>query len=161
MQTLEQVWFPGCHSNVGGGYPDCGLSDIAFLWMVDKAASARWGDGGHPLAFNPKYLKEKIAQTMGVLVDSRKGFWRAWPEYRRPVLAPPPAGKETCESVHWSARFRYQCAEKELFSPSPYRPANLKEPLERNALVTDLSELERTYRSWPGSPAAGGTRAQS
>ena len=36
-QTLEQVWFSGVHSNVGGGYPDCGLSDIAFLWMVDKA----------------------------------------------------------------------------------------------------------------------------
>jgi uncharacterized protein (DUF2235 family) len=39
-QTLEQVWFAGAHSNVGGGYPDTGLSDIAFLWMVAKAATA-------------------------------------------------------------------------------------------------------------------------
>jgi len=161
IQTLEQVWFAGCHSNVGGGYSDSGLSDVAFLWMVDKAASARSGDGGKPLAFDPEYLKEKVAQTMGVLVDSRKGFWKAWPEYRRPVLAPTLGNKETCESIHWSARFRYQCTEKKLFSPSPYRPDNLKEPLERNASVTDLSDLERKYRSWPGSPAADGTKAQS
>src|SRR5262249_48857205 len=25
-QTMEQVWFAGVHSNVGGGYPDTGLS---------------------------------------------------------------------------------------------------------------------------------------
>jgi len=36
-QVLEQVWFSGAHSNVGGGYLDTGLSDIALLWMMDKA----------------------------------------------------------------------------------------------------------------------------
>jgi len=36
-QTLQQVWFPGVHSNVGGGYVDCGLSDRAFLWMLSRA----------------------------------------------------------------------------------------------------------------------------
>lgn len=36
-QTLLQVWFPGVHSNVGGGYVDCGLSDRAFLWMLSQA----------------------------------------------------------------------------------------------------------------------------
>ena len=34
---LEQVWFPGVHSDVGGGYPASGLADAAFLWMVGKA----------------------------------------------------------------------------------------------------------------------------
>jgi uncharacterized protein (DUF2235 family) len=33
-QMLAQVWFPGVHSNVGGGYPEHGLSDTAFLWML-------------------------------------------------------------------------------------------------------------------------------
>ena len=36
-QTIEQVWFCGVHSDVGGGYPECGPSDIALDWMIDKA----------------------------------------------------------------------------------------------------------------------------
>lgn len=35
---LKQVWFPGCHSDVGGSYPEpeSRLSDIALKWMVDE-----------------------------------------------------------------------------------------------------------------------------
>jgi uncharacterized protein (DUF2235 family) len=36
-QVLEQVWFPGVHCDVGGGYGSSGLSDLALQWMVDKA----------------------------------------------------------------------------------------------------------------------------
>ena len=36
-QVIEQVWFPGVHSDVGGGYAEQGLSDIALIWMLDKA----------------------------------------------------------------------------------------------------------------------------
>jgi uncharacterized protein (DUF2235 family) len=36
-QRIEQVWFPGCHANVGGGYPDHRLSDISLLWMAERA----------------------------------------------------------------------------------------------------------------------------
>jgi len=32
-----EVWFRGVHSNVGGGYADRGLSDIALEWMFKKA----------------------------------------------------------------------------------------------------------------------------
>ncbi len=39
-QEVEQVWFSGAHSDVGGGYPDHGLSDIPLLWMVDRATRA-------------------------------------------------------------------------------------------------------------------------
>jgi uncharacterized protein (DUF2235 family) len=35
-QILEQVWFTGCHSSVGGGCPDAGLSDITLKWMLTK-----------------------------------------------------------------------------------------------------------------------------
>jgi uncharacterized protein (DUF2235 family) len=35
-QVLEQVWFAGVHSNVGGSYPQAGLSDITLLWMIGK-----------------------------------------------------------------------------------------------------------------------------
>jgi hypothetical protein len=30
-----EVWFRGVHSNIGGGYPDRGLSDIALAWMME------------------------------------------------------------------------------------------------------------------------------
>jgi type VI secretion system (T6SS) phospholipase Tle1-like effector len=30
-----EVWFRGAHSNVGGSYPDRGLSDIALAWMME------------------------------------------------------------------------------------------------------------------------------
>ena len=39
---LEQVWFAGNHSDVGGSYPenDSRLSDTAMKWMVDAAQDA-------------------------------------------------------------------------------------------------------------------------
>ena len=42
-QKVEQVWFPGVHTNIGGGYVDAGLSDRAFLWMCLKAREAGLG----------------------------------------------------------------------------------------------------------------------
>jgi len=36
-QEMRQVWFSGVHCDVGGGYPETGLSDIALLWMADRA----------------------------------------------------------------------------------------------------------------------------
>ena len=73
-QTVEQMWFAGCHSNVGGGYPDPVLSDQAFLWMISKARPL--------LDFDEEYLErrvEKLAEdeARGRLVDSSKGFWGA------------------------------------------------------------------------------------
>jgi len=43
-QTLEQVWFCGVHSDVGGGEPDdlpgtTALSDITLSWMMSKASA--------------------------------------------------------------------------------------------------------------------------
>ncbi|HEX6974357.1 MAG TPA: DUF2235 domain-containing protein [Vicinamibacterales bacterium] len=35
---IEQVWFAGVHSNVGGGYPKHGMSLTALDWMMWKAA---------------------------------------------------------------------------------------------------------------------------
>lgn len=37
-EWLKQVWFPGCHSDIGGSYPEAEsrLSDIALDWMVEE-----------------------------------------------------------------------------------------------------------------------------
>jgi uncharacterized protein (DUF2235 family) len=39
---LKQVWFPGVHCDVGGGYPEpeSGLSKFALKWMLDEARVA-------------------------------------------------------------------------------------------------------------------------
>jgi uncharacterized protein (DUF2235 family) len=38
-QSVQQVWFRGVHSDVGGGYlaKEAGLADAALAWMVDEA----------------------------------------------------------------------------------------------------------------------------
>ncbi|PSR80000.1 hypothetical protein BD289DRAFT_79241 [Coniella lustricola] len=37
--NLKQVWFPGTHANVGGGYYDQQMADITLAWMCDQLAS--------------------------------------------------------------------------------------------------------------------------
>ncbi len=41
---VYEVWFAGVHSNVGGGYYDRGLSDIALKWMIDEGDRRRIAD---------------------------------------------------------------------------------------------------------------------
>ncbi|KAK1718989.1 hypothetical protein BDP67DRAFT_394066 [Colletotrichum lupini] len=36
---LRQVWFPGSHSNVGGGFEDQQIATIALAWMADQLTS--------------------------------------------------------------------------------------------------------------------------
>ena len=35
-QFVEQVWFSGAHSDVGGGYLDTDLSAVSLNWMIDR-----------------------------------------------------------------------------------------------------------------------------
>lgn len=37
--NYEEVWFPGVHSDVGGGYENANLSDCALRWMAEKATA--------------------------------------------------------------------------------------------------------------------------
>jgi uncharacterized protein (DUF2235 family) len=40
-QVIEQVWFPGVHSDIGGGYDDdWRLADLTLDWMLDRLRSA-------------------------------------------------------------------------------------------------------------------------
>jgi hypothetical protein len=94
-QTLEQVWFSGVHSDVGGGYRDTALSEIPLLWMVERASE-------HGLVFEPdhfvptysgidedrRHLGEQIApNALGQIGNSLKSFYLALPRYRRPLAA--------------------------------------------------------------------------
>ena len=41
-QDIEQRWFPGVHSDIGGGYreDESGLSKIPLVWMINEAEKA-------------------------------------------------------------------------------------------------------------------------
>ena len=41
-QDIKQVWFPGVHADIGGGYPEVesALSKYPLLWMVEEAVRA-------------------------------------------------------------------------------------------------------------------------
>jgi uncharacterized protein (DUF2235 family) len=39
-QSVHQVWFTGMHTDVGGGYREHGLSDIALVWLTNQAVDA-------------------------------------------------------------------------------------------------------------------------
>src|SRR6201995_999931 len=34
-QTLTQVWFGGCHSDIGGSFQDTASANITLTWMVN------------------------------------------------------------------------------------------------------------------------------
>lgn len=40
-EWFQQIWFAGCHSDIGGGYPEeeSRLSDVALQWMVEQVES--------------------------------------------------------------------------------------------------------------------------
>lgn len=77
-QILEQVWFAGAHTNVGGGYDDTGLSDITLHWMIEKAQQ-------HGLRFDDRALARLYPDPLGELRDSRAGWINRWLLYRRTV----------------------------------------------------------------------------
>lgn len=66
-QMLEQVWFPGVHSDVGGGYEDSYLSDLAFEWMQNKARSTG-------LLFKDEPRFKPDGDPLGTIHDSSKDW---------------------------------------------------------------------------------------
>lgn len=66
-QTLEQRWFAGSHSNVGGGYVKDGLANIPFRWLADEAKV-------HGLALDHDYLKHFNPYPQAQLYPS-SSFW--------------------------------------------------------------------------------------
>jgi hypothetical protein len=115
---VQQVWFAGVHSNIGGGYPDCALSDISFGWMVQRAMECG-------LVFNERFisdLKEFNPDPVGRLDNSFSlGYKllnkiRVMKPYERPIGQHLGIG----EMIHDSLLTRLQ-------EVPGYRPANLIE----------------------------------
>ena len=126
-QVLEQVWFPGAHSDVGGGYPanEDELSDTALQWMLEKAQHCNLNFDDIKVRPNPS----------GLMHESYKGFYTLQPKLFRPIGADNPKKGNTNEALHLSVMERYK-------NDRNYRPKNLEEYLKkRPELISETDAI--------------------
>ncbi|MGI9251868.1 MAG: DUF2235 domain-containing protein [Pseudohongiellaceae bacterium] len=107
-QIMEQVWFAGVHSDVGGWYDERGLSDITLRWMLGNARRC-----------GMKLKQREFAKVRGNALeqqhDSHTGFWNFRGKHKRQV---PPQGK-----IHESVRERM---ENTSYKPVRELPADVE-----------------------------------
>jgi uncharacterized protein (DUF2235 family) len=109
-QVVQQVWFAGAHSDVGGGYPEHSLSDIALEWMMGAAVTAGLElDPDVILALKPPNPPDPLQKVH----DSKKGFYNLQPGLERPV------GAFSTEYFHQRLVERWQ-------KDQSYRPKSLE-----------------------------------
>lgn len=142
-QDIVQMWFPGVHSDVGGGYPEVesGLSKYPLVWMIDEAASEKHGlrisrsmyrhlARGEPLPGGKRFYVPP--DPCAKMHESLKHVWwllewlpksMRWREWRRGALGwylprGEPRRIEPGALIHESAQLRGGC------TPA-YAPPNL------------------------------------
>lgn len=99
---LKQVWFAGVHTDIGGGYADHSLGDVAGEWMTHEAQACGLGLEPHLFGrMNPDYA--------GPRHNEYKGFYKAM--RRKHVRPPEPV-------VHVSVKRRWQDDSVPYKSPS-------------------------------------------
>jgi uncharacterized protein (DUF2235 family) len=69
-ERISQVWFTGVHTDVGGGYPQDGLSFVTLDWMLDRAEAY----GLVYLHPQRRLLYDPQVNPCDKLNDSRKGL---------------------------------------------------------------------------------------
>jgi len=67
-EKIEQRWFIGAHSNVGGGYPDNMLSNRPLYWMYKNAKAHELYMGDFNLTHEKVHLSEEISDTYSPLM---------------------------------------------------------------------------------------------
>ena len=138
--NIEQNWFPGVHCNVGGGYPESGLSDIALIWMIARTQALTG------LSFDEAAIRRALKPNIdGNIPNSAEKYPidRNFPRSREmfPAGAPAnslvsssgdPAEEQVNEKVHWSvlAKLGRSC---NIYGAryARYDPPNLKEAMAR------------------------------
>lgn len=114
-QVVEQIWFPGVHSDIGGGYEEKGLANEALHWMLNKAKVLGF-------SFDQPYLNSFTPNSLDILHRSRKNIYKFKSRAERHIVQYNAATPE--KSLHSSVKTRYQGMD--------YKPENLEEYLESN-----------------------------
>lgn len=85
-QEMRQVWFTGVHCDIGGGYPDTGLSDLALLWMIDRAKE--YGLAFGPIGADGRFAPDPSESAdFSVVPDGMAGPHDSWTKAYR-LMAP-------------------------------------------------------------------------
>jgi hypothetical protein len=102
--VVAQVWFPGVHSDVGGGYPEHVTSDAPLFWMASRLLQP------HPnveplLDLDPEYLCAQADRRhpygTGMLHKSLTWWWKATTgSIDRTICETDPASEWIHESVY-------------------------------------------------------------
>jgi hypothetical protein len=122
---LQQVWFAGNHSDIGGSYleNESRLSDISLKWMVHAATALpdETGPNGAGIKVNPLLLQLR-PDPLGPQHDEREpGFWGIrWPKGLRHVDP---------EAILHSSVYERAAAERvpHFYAAEDYSPDNLLE----------------------------------
>jgi uncharacterized protein (DUF2235 family) len=143
--NLKQVWFPGVHSNIGGGYDDEELSNLTLAWMMSRLEPfldfrsdfliGEYED-------NVKYYKETGQRrrywSFGYIYNSLKGIYslagaktRTPGNYHRvdPLTGQttPKKLRNTNEYFHASVRARMGLKGPGTLDRGPYDPQSLRD----------------------------------
>jgi Uncharacterized conserved protein len=113
LGRIEQVWFAGVHSNVGGGYPRQGMSLVSLDWMMRKAED-------YGLRFLPEVraLYRALQNVDDKLYDPRAGlgiFYRWKP---RDI-------QQLCRQYHMRPTLHMSAVERIARSTEGYAPGNI------------------------------------
>ena len=108
-QTINEVWFSGVHSDVGGGYPEDTLAYIPLKWMIAEATH-------RGLKFNTHMVEHwgAMAHFRGPAHDSRAKLASLYRYYPRTPTADFRADKQ--------ATIHYSVTQKIAFGSQGYAP---------------------------------------
>lgn len=133
-ERIEQVWFAGVHSNVGGGYPKQGMSLVALDWMLSHAAHCG-------LRLNPmdRELFRAHASVDDLLYDPRGGFGLFYRWAPRDI-------RKYCNRSGIAPRIHLSVAERIANGTDDYAPGNI--PPNANVAVTivDPEDPARAFK---------------
>lgn len=106
-QVIEQVWFPGVHSDVGGGYDDDDrLADLPLAWMLERLEAL--ADLHVPLTVSDR------DNLLGKAHDERTGWGVLWRQGNRSIRGETVDLDAACRDLE--RRFRDH---RPLYRPEP------------------------------------------
>ncbi len=137
---IQQVWFAGVHSNLGGGYPEDQLSYVSLVWIMKEAKAAG-------LDFAEDALEDRAREQSPYarIYDSRAGL-ASYYRYRPRRIGTDRDANEVVPLVHHSV------IERIAFGSDKYAPITL--PSDFDVLLPDGTTEPRSGSAPEVAPAA-------
>lgn len=133
---VKQIWFPGVHSDVGGGYREKGLSDGALQWMIEelkhKVPNLHW---------DQPQVTQVVPNPQDELHESHQGFMKILVTAPRAIPNLDQGPGQDC--LHTSVMARRNQPPR---TQGPYRSTKLLSP--QHTVTLDIYAKHQWY--WTG-----------